>query len=84
VLDWNWEFCADGILCDANEGYIVAYLEGVMATMAQSCLDLPKEASDFLADGELPSLDVSTLLSESTQLILNRTHTFMALLAPTF
>jgi hypothetical protein len=27
---------------------------------------------------------VSTLLNESTQLILNRTHTFMALLAPTF
>jgi hypothetical protein len=61
VLDWNWEFCADGILCDANEGYLVAYLEGVMTTMAQSCLGLPAEAFSFLADGVLPDLDVSQI-----------------------
>jgi hypothetical protein len=55
-----------------------------MTVMAQSCLDLPEEASDFLANGVLPDLDVSQRLNESTGLIPHRIHTFVALLAPTF
>lgn len=62
VLDWNWEFCTDSILCRANEGYLVAYLEELMTLMAQTCLDLPEEAFSFLADGVLPDIDVSQIL----------------------
>lgn len=83
MLDWNWEFCADGILCEANEGYLVAYLEGVMTVMAQSCLGLPAEASGFLVGGVLPDLNVSQRLNESMRLIPNSTPIFMALQAPT-
>ncbi|KAF5703692.1 hypothetical protein FMUND_12877 [Fusarium mundagurra] len=76
VLDWNWEFCADGILCDANEGYLVAYLEGVMTVMAQSCLALPEEASDFLADGVLPDLDHPYIHSAAGPHVLERAIQF--------
>ncbi|KAG8677867.1 hypothetical protein FPOAC1_003895 [Fusarium poae] len=76
VLDWNWEFCADGILCDANEGYLVVYLEGVMTTMAQSCLDLPAEAFSFLADGVLPDLDNSYIRDAPGPHVLKRAIQF--------
>ncbi|CAG1970690.1 unnamed protein product [Fusarium graminearum] len=76
VLDWDWEFCADSILCNANEGYLVAYLEGVMTIMAQSCLGLPTESFDFLTDGGLPDLDHSYIRDAPGPHVLRRAIQF--------
>ncbi|KAK2922417.1 Protein kinase-like domain superfamily [Fusarium oxysporum f. sp. vasinfectum] len=57
VIDWNQdEFSVERSLHRANEEYLVAYLQELMAAMAQRCNDLPKTVSNFFIGSVLPDM----------------------------
>ncbi|KAH6961630.1 hypothetical protein BKA56DRAFT_679817 [Ilyonectria sp. MPI-CAGE-AT-0026] len=57
VLDWDLESCVEGTFREANEGYLVAYLEETLTTMGYSCGQLPSAAMDFLTSKVLPTMN---------------------------
>ncbi|RSL77954.1 hypothetical protein CEP52_017674, partial [Fusarium oligoseptatum] len=60
VIDWNLESCVEGMFLEANEGYLVAYLEEILTTMEHSCGRLPSAAMDFLTPTVLPAMNFWT------------------------
>ncbi|KAJ3454967.1 hypothetical protein MRS44_013567 [Fusarium solani] len=57
VFDWDLESCVEGMFLEANEGYLVAYLEEILTTMEHSCGQLPSAAMDFLTPKVLPAMN---------------------------
>lgn len=60
MLDWNYEPNAEPVYREADEEYLIAYVQEIMKMMRPSFNLWSSNAADFLASLHLPEVSVRT------------------------